>query len=284
MRTDKSIYSLFDVAGSDENALTKSFGVILRKDKTLLKKLLSLAVDKNRFSVSKQLFESSSFKFEKSDSEGRTDIEISNNEFHIIIESKTGRNEVKPKQAEKYADRLNHSESKLKVFIFMTEIGNLDIPNKLIKKYPEIVFSNLSWEQTLKLLHERKQIKVDLVKEYENYLLSTQKMKIYDIDIWAVVVKGKQEKNFDKGNYYINSRKHKPIFIGKRIWDKKLGKVVVKELRPVLKIHDKDSKEGKENSNSYVYDLGKILTLKNPIIKGKKFAQGSAIRVSFGEM
>lgn len=273
--------SIFDIAGLDENALTRSFGVILRKDKTLLSKFLSRAIGKN-FKISKPLFDQTTFYFEKSHSEGRTDIEIVNDKIHVIIESKIGTNEVKLNQADKYARKLKESKTEQKCFIFLTEIGNLTLNKELISKYPDIVFSNVSWADTLKLLKERKAIKVNLVKEYENYLLEGREMKIYDIDIWAVVVKNKQEENFDNHNFYINDKKHSPIFIAKREWDKVSKKVIVKELRPVLEIHSPDSEKGKENGEKYVYVLGKKLILEQPIIK--KFSQASAISVNFDEI
>jgi len=58
------INSIFDIAGSNENALTMSFGVILRKDKTLLKKLISSAIGKT-YEVSKSLFANTRFFFQK---------------------------------------------------------------------------------------------------------------------------------------------------------------------------------------------------------------------------
>ena len=273
--------SIFDIAGSDENALTKSFGVILRKDKTLLSNFLSVAMKKS-YSISKQLFDRTHFYFEKSHSGGRTDIEIKNDEIHVIIESKIGTNEVKLKQASKYSEELNRSAAKMKCFVFLTEIGNLDIDKNLKSTFPNIVFTNISWDATLELLKKRKNIRVDLVREYENYLLEGRKMKIYDIDIWAVVVKDKQGRNFDNHNFYINNKKHSPILIGKREWNVNLKKVIVKELRPVLKIHDPDSEKGKINGKNYVYDLGKKLVLEQPIIK--KFSQASAISVKFDEI
>ena len=272
------LHSIFDISGYKEPALTRSFGAVLRKDKTLLRKFLSSALEKP-FSISKNLFERTTFYFEKSSTEGRTDIEIVNEKIHVIVESKIGTNEVKFKQANKYAKKLNKSSSKTKCFIFLTEIGNLKVDSQLTRNYPNIKFSNLSWETTLKLLTERKHITVDLVKEYGNYLLGGMKMKIHDIDLWAVVVRGKEEENFNRHNFYKHNKKHLPIFIGKREWDKNLKKVVVRELRPVLKIHDRDSEKGKKNGNNYVYDLGARLILKEPIIK--KFSQQSAISVDF---
>ena len=144
------IYSIFDISGKTENALTLSFGAILRKDKVLLKKLIYVST-KKKLKISKKLFESSEFYFERNHEEGRTDIEIANEQFHIIIESKIQTNEVKPQQATRYAEILKRSNSKNKIFIFITEVGNIDISPKLKSKYPSIFFYNLSWEETLPL-------------------------------------------------------------------------------------------------------------------------------------
>jgi len=117
-------------------------------------------------------------------------------------------------------------------------------------------------------------------------------MKIHDIDIWAVVAKGKQEKNFNNG-IYIHSSKHSPILIGRREWDEKLNKSVVKELRPVLEVMDEISakKIGFNiiklggTKEDYLYILGGKLKLVNPLLpKNGKFSQTSAISLPFSEL
>lgn len=280
----KTLNSIFDIGGNDEKALTKAFGVILRRDKTLFNKFLSSSVPKlyNRLKISKKDFDAAIFSFEKRDSHGRTDIEIKYGKAHLIIESKIGTNEVKLEQAERYATRLEEAAAEIRVFIFLTEIGNLSIDKQFKKSYPKISFANLSWESTLKLMRERGKIEIDLVEEYERYLLGSQNMKIHDIDIWAVVVKGAQKENFDKHNFYRTSKKHKPILVGKREWDKELKKVVIKKLRPVIDVLDKNSPEGKKNGNYYVYKLGKEMVLEKPIIK--KFPPASAIALNFKDL
>ena len=279
---ESRLNSIFDIAGSNENALTRSFGVILRKDKTLLNNFLSQAMGKP-YSISKKLFDETSFHFEKSHKDGRTDIEIENQEIHVIIESKIGTNEVKLDQALKYSKELNQSTAKKKCFVFLTEMGNLEIDKKLKSKYPNIIFTKISWDSTLELLRKRKEISVNLVNEYENYLLEGRNMRIYDIDIWAVVVsQTKQMNNWDNHNFYIHNIKHSPVFIGKRERDQKLNKIVVRELRPVLKIHDPGSEKGKANQKCYVYDLGKKFILQHPIVR--QFGQAGSISVSFDDL
>ena len=98
MTKDKQISSIFDITGSDENALTRSFGVILRKDRTLLKKLISLVIGKN-YKISKRLFNNTTFYFEKNHPKGRTDIELINekilaldkipNDFKLSLRERT---------------------------------------------------------------------------------------------------------------------------------------------------------------------------------------------------
>jgi len=281
------IESVFDIAGDDEAGITKSFGIILRKDKTLLKKLLSIFDSK--IQLSKELFENSEFLFEKKGSHGRTDIEIRNDKIHVIIESKTGKNKVTLKQAGKYADYLKESKSEKKIFIFLTEV-TASIDRKLKENYPNIIFGTLGWEKTLEMLRERRTIKVNLVEEYEKYLIGGREMKIHDIDIWAVsITKPMQIENYEKRNFYRNDKEHRPILIGRREWDKGLKRSVIKELRPVLKVLDKSSQEAKKyqkytkggGGNCYIYMLGRKLILEKPIIKKKKWGQQSAIAESF---
>ncbi len=274
--------SIFDIAGSKETGLAQSFGVIIRKDKTLLNKLIELIISPKFLRLSNSNFRNTNFYFEKSSLEGRTDIEIVNEQIHIIIESKIGTSFVKFEQANKYCDRLNKSTSECKCFVILTEIGNIDVNDKLKKRHPNINFKILSWNNILELLQSRRNIKVDLSKEFEQYILETQKMKIFDIDVWAVVVRDKQLKNFDKNDFYINDKRHSPIFIGKREWDVNRKRVVINEIRPVVKIHDADSEKGRKNNGCYVYELGSPLKLKEPIMN--KFSQAGAIALKLSEL
>jgi hypothetical protein len=274
------LHSILDIAGTSETGIARSFGAILRKDKTLLNKLIELT-DPRAQRLTNTDFDKTDFLFEKSSAEGRTDIEIQNEELHLIIESKIGTSSVKFKQADLYCrDRLKNSTSKFKCFVFLTEIGNIDVPNQLRKKYPKVRFATLSWDQTLGIIASRRNIVVNLVEEYQKYILGAQKMRIFDIDIWAVVVSQKKQRtNFDRHNFYINDKRHSPIFIAKREWDPTRKKVIIRDLRPVVKIHDRQSEKGKKNSHCYVYDLGSVLKLEKPILR--KFSQAGAIAVAF---
>ncbi len=280
--TGTPIRSIFDIAGRNENALTKSFGVILRRDQTLLSHFLS-HVFRRSFRLHKEEFNRLTFRFEKSHEDGRVDIEIClEGQFHVFIESKSGRAVVGRRQAERYARALEKSVCRKKYFVFLTEIGNLQISRKLRLKYPSIKFRSMGWQETLELLSKRRVINVNLVDEYQSYLLEARKMRIHDIDLWAVAVRGKQVENFDKHEFYIHGQRHSPIFIGKREWDKKLHQVVVRVLRPVLVVLDKDSPEGRENGGVYVYKLGKALVLTQPLVN--RFSQRSAISISFDKL
>jgi hypothetical protein len=111
-------------------------------------------------------------------------------------------------------------------------------------------------------------------------------MKIHDIDIWAVVVREKEEINLEKYGVYRNNKSHAPIFIAKREWDKERKKVIIRDLYPVIQVHEPHSsfakKYNKNNGKDYLYELGNKLTLTMPIVK--KFNQASAIAVSFQEL
>ena len=298
MENKKKIDSVFDIAGSDENALSRVFGAIIREDRKILEYLLKIILNK-KIPISKELFSTTQFYFEKHGKEGRTDIEIVNDDLHLIIESKIGNNKAAVKQAAKYCkERLSGtpSKKKVKIFIFLTEVGNIEPEEikELKNKFKKISFGNLSWKETLEIIQKRKNISINLVNEYENYLLGGLSMKIHDIDLWAVRVKEQQEENFDKHDFYRTKRKHMPFMIGKRKKDTSLGKVVIKTIKPVLMRLDPGSEEIKKYTSNkkyevkkseYVYILGRELKLETPIKTiYKKFPNNSAIAIDFKDL
>jgi len=172
-------HSIFDVMGSKETALTRSLLTILFKDKITLNRLIKFCFPELSFHFTDNLLKQTTFYFEKDHSKyGRTDIEISNEHIHLILEAKIGGGKISLGQA------------------------------------------------------------------------------------------------------------NNPIMIAKREWDKSLHRVVIRSLYPVLQVHDPRSdfamKYNKSNREDYVYQLGKKIVLKNPIIK--RFSQASAIAVTFKEL
>jgi hypothetical protein len=140
----------------------------------------------------------------------------------------------------------------------------------------------MGWQESLELLQLRRTVNVNLVDEYRTYLLEARGMKIHDIDIWAVAVRDKQIENFDSQGLYLHGQRHSPVFIGKREWDKSLRRVVVRILRPVIAVHDKESVQGRQNGGVYVYELGQPLILTQPIVN--RFSQRSAISIPFEKL
>jgi hypothetical protein len=276
------IRSVFDIAGRNENALTKSFGVVLRRDRTLLSHFLQRVLGKP-FRLHSADFAKTSFRFERSHEEGRVDIEIClDGKLHVFIESKIGTAQVGMHQAERYARVLERSICRMKCFVFLTQIGGLEISDELKRRFPSIMFRSMGWQESLELLQRRKNINVNLVDEYQSYLMDARKMKIHDIDIWAVAVRGKQIENFDSHAIYLHSKRHSPVFIGKREWDRSMHRVVVRVLKPVLKVHDKESTLGRQKGGLYVYELGEALVLNQPIVN--RFSQRSAISIPFEKL
>ena len=87
----QNLDSVFDVGGKREGGVAKAFGVILRNDKTVLKKFL-LSVFKN---VNTLDFKECTISFEEFHGKhGRTDIEIKNSHYHVIVECKVKRGRV----------------------------------------------------------------------------------------------------------------------------------------------------------------------------------------------
>ncbi|HPS57647.1 MAG TPA: hypothetical protein PK514_06020 [Spirochaetota bacterium] len=284
---ERIIHSIFDVMGSNETALTRMLSSLLYKDITLLNQLLRYSFPGKNYKILKSEFLKTGFYFEKDNIDnGRTDIEIINDRFHIVIEAKIKNNTISFAQAEKYSEILQNSKSLNRLFIFLIEIDNAVIPMELAKKYPMINYSKLSWSDIYMLVHSRKEINVNLVPELLNSIKWSHDMKIHDIDIWAVVVRGKEIINMEKNGIYKNNKNHNPVFIAKREWDEELKKVIIKDLYPVISIHDPGSDIGKKyntgKANDYIYELGKKMTLQEPIVK--KFSQASAIAVSFSDI
>lgn len=287
---ERIIHSIFDVMGSSETALTRILSSLLFKDMTLLNQLLKHSYPQKNFKLSKEEFIKTEFYFEKDHSNsGRTDIEIINNRFHIIIEAKIKNNQISSAQATKYSEILTKSNSINKLFIFLIEIDNAIIPKNLTDKYTKIDYSKISWSNIYSLVHARREININLVPELLNSIKWSHNMKIHDIDIWAVVVKGKEIINMEHNGIYRNKYNHSPVLIGKRQKDKDLKKVIIKDLYPVIRIHDPNSELGKKynpnKSNDFIYELGNKITLEKPIIKKlKKFGQGSAEPLNFSDI
>jgi len=278
------LHSIFDVLGNKETALSRSLATILYKDKLILNRFIKKAFPKVSISFNSHLIGESLFYFEKEHGKlGRTDIEIENNFFHLVIETKTRSGKVTASQARKYSKILCASKSKHKFFVFLTEIDDPTTIEQIQSQFPQIYYSKISWASIYALLKKRKNIHVNLVEEAMNSLKWRHEMKIHDIDIWAVVVRRKEETNLEKHHVYRNYKFHTPIFIAKRERDTKRKKVVIYDLYPVLQIHAPHSsfakKYNQNNGKDYLYELGRKMTLTNPIIK--KFSQASAIALSF---
>ena len=273
--------------GKNETALTRMLSSLLYKDITLINHLLNHAYPGLNYKITKREFNNTEFYFEKDNNDnGRTDIEIINSRFHIVIEAKIKNNIITQSQAAKYSEILNNSKSSIKLFIFLIEIDNTIIPDDLWKKFSMIKYSKISWSDVYKLVSSRKTINVNLVPELLNSIKWSHDMKIHDIDIWAIVVRGKELINLEKNGIYRNKNSHNPVLIGKREWDESSKKVIIRDLYPVIRIHDPESEYGKKyntgNSKDFIYELGKKMTLEKPIVK--KFSQSSAIAVSFSDI
>jgi hypothetical protein len=280
-------HSIFDVMGQKETGLTRSLSAILFRDRFTLNRLIQLCFPELKFHFTNTLMKQTEFHFEKDHSKyGRTDIEISNEHVHLIIEAKIGGGKISVGQADKYSKALVRSSSHEKLFVFLSEIGCLATLNKAQAKYPDIHYSCISWADIFELLKKSKSISVNLIDEFLNSLLWSHEMKIFDMDIWAVVVRGREIHNLEQEGIYRNSNPHNPIMIGSRKWDKGLRRVVINDLYPVLKVHDPRSefarRYNRSNREDYVYQLGKLIVLQKPIVK--KFSQASAIALSFTEL
>lgn len=169
----KSLLKPFDLLGKDEVALAKAFSYTISNDYNAFfsfLKIIGLNLKK-----SNNTFLNTSIQIEKVRDEGRTDIEIKNEElFHIIIECKVRKNMVKS-QRKKYLTSFNKSETIKKILCFITQERDANI-----EQVNDIKLINLSWLDIIENLNQKSLLKNNIVKEFlefssRNYKMNTLK-------------------------------------------------------------------------------------------------------------
>ena len=275
----ESVKSMFDLYNRKETGLSRSLAAIIYSDYRVLKKILK----DNNFSFNSIDKKTLEVYYELTNDRNRFDILCESENFIIIIETKIGYSIVNDNQRERYITDLKKYDKKYKVLIQITQFNN---QNNIDNKYVKVI--NVLWLDILKIIKSYK-ITINVSDEFENYITRSHNMKITDIDIWAVVVRGREMKRLKEENIYLNTNYHQPIFIGLREWDNNIKKVVVKELYPVKEILPPSSPRIRQykdipDNNSWVYILGNPIELKNHIQKNFKGMQGAAVQIKFNEI
>lgn len=277
--------NFFDCFAGNEPDFTRALAGLFNVDRNLLKKYIKKIT---KINLNKNNLKTLEINPEISENNSRFDICCENENFKFIIEAKISNNTVGQNQIDKYIEILKCTK-KEKFIITLTEVDQPELySQKNIKIY------NSSWSDIVELLNNES-LKIDITKEFKEYM-EKKMMKTYDIDIWAVSVKGQQLENFNKG-YYCNHNKHSPILIGLRE-QMPDGKVRVKRLYPVIEVIDKNSdsikeeftkreilpEDGWKENPPNIYVLGKELALEEPLDKSFKGYQKSFVAVDFSSL
>lgn len=168
--TPKSLWTLFDLLGNDEVALTKAFAFMLGNERKVLSLFLKhVGVKKT---ITQNAFEAISIVTERKREEGRTDIEIElKGSFHVIIEAKVRGGKV-TQQRRQYIQSFN-PDIKENVMVFLTQErdSNLELAG-------DVRVVNTSWFDIANLLDGTYFDDIVLVNQFLGYLTRNFKMNM----------------------------------------------------------------------------------------------------------
>jgi hypothetical protein len=275
----EEINSMFDLYNRKETGLSRSLAAIIYSDYRVLKKILK----DNGFSFNSIDKKTLKVYFELTNDKNRYDIYCESENFAIIIETKIGSSIVNDDQRERYIKDLKKKNKRYKMLIQITQFSNQkDVHDKYVK------IINILWMNILKIINHYK-ISINISEEFENYIVRSHNMKINDMDIWAVVVRGRELKRLTEENIYLNTNHHQPVFIGLREWDREQKQIVLRKLYPVKEILPPHSPRLRQYRNiphdgSWVYIMNNPIILKDPVQKKFKGMRKSAIQIKFSEI
>jgi len=284
----EKINSIFDIYNKNETGLSRSLAAIIYSDHRIIKYLLKDLLKANNYTFSSVDIKNLETYIEFTENKNRYDIFCKSENYAIIIETKIGSNTVDEEQRDKYIAELKNHDKKYKILIQIIQFDNQE--KYINKKKASVKVINISWIDILEII-KRSIIEINVSKEFENYIIRSLDMNIFDMNVWAVVVSDPDMKKLKEQRIYLNAKHHQPVFIGFREWDNNLKRVVVKELYPVLNVLPHDSPEAKKYKNirdrlrekeEWLYFLGDPISLKNP--SKNKFPLAGAIKVDFSEL
>lgn len=286
--------SVFELLGKKETALTRSLAILLKAKPDLLLKLYNKAkkTGQNWPFMTKKSLDNLVVSAENTENDdektSRFDIRCSNSKWDVVVEAKVGNNSVENAQISKYKSILEKSDAQNKVLLTLTEVPQRLNPIK------NVVTGTLHWLDVLEILKNEK-CQVDLAEHMKN-LLKVRCMNFHDIEVWAVSIKEKSQKeNLENGFYIHDGLPHNPMMIAPREEKKISGgktRSCIERLYPVIEVFEKESPEWNSlvntlrdcGSNFHIYKLGNPIELKKKMGREKPFSQSSAISVKFQEL
>lgn len=167
--TQKTTYTLLDLLGTDENALSKAFAFLISSDKDCFFQFLHhLDI---RVKNTENNFKKSIVTIQKTRDEGITDIEIiQEDKFHIIVECKIGKGKV-DKQRTQYLTSFDKSVNP-KILCILTQLRD---NNKQIADNVTII--NTSWLEIIELYNNKRFLHKSLVSDFLKFAIKNYKMR-----------------------------------------------------------------------------------------------------------
>ena len=158
----------FDLLGTDEIGLSKAFAYIIGKEPIILYKFLHFIGVNARNTKSNYL--NTKIEIERHRDEGRTDIEIKqNNKFHIIIECKVRKNKVKSQRTQ-YLTSFENVPKKILCFITQNHDSKKEI-------HKDVQIHNLGWIDIINLLDNKTFFDNSTVRDFLSYFMKGFKMR-----------------------------------------------------------------------------------------------------------
>lgn len=169
IETFKTTYSTLDLLGSDEVALSKAFAHLLASDSDCYFHFLRFIGLKIR--NTQENYRLTTIETEKKRKEGRTDIELKQeNKYHIIIECKIRKGKVQ-KQRTQYLTSFDKNAPQ-KIICFLTQERDT---NKQIKD--GITIKNTSWLEIIELFNNKNLIVKPIITDFLKFATKNYKMK-----------------------------------------------------------------------------------------------------------
>jgi len=166
--THKTTFNLLDLLGSDEVALSKAFSFLLASDSDCYFQFLRFLGVPIKNTLTN--YKSATITTEKKRKEGRTDIELyQENKYHVIVECKIEKGKA-IKQRTQYLTAFDNS-AQTKVLCILTQERDT---NKQIEK--DVIIKNTSWLEIIELFNNKHFIQKPIVTDFLKFATKNYKM------------------------------------------------------------------------------------------------------------
>jgi len=175
------VETIFELIGSNENAMTSSLGWVLLKCPALLQSFVAHIVPHFTLSSDTKIYLQ-----RYSSHAGFTDIEIIDGDgLHVIIEAKKGFIIPEDEQLSKYAERLNSTKAKNKILVVLAENDRKDIwlASNLKSQINNIPVESISWRSLQEMCRSRESKESSnnaqkrLLQQFDGYIGKVSSMR-----------------------------------------------------------------------------------------------------------